>query len=165
MEHRIIVRDIRPPDLDEIVLINHAASPGVATLDLAAAGSLVATASVAWAAVESERVVGYLIAMLAAVHYDGDEFLWFKQRGADFLYVDQIALSARCRGHGIGRLLYASLEEWARSKPCRTLVCEVNLSPPNPGSLAFHAKCGFTEVGQMLTSDGRRAALHEKKIS
>jgi predicted GNAT superfamily acetyltransferase len=165
MEHRIIVRDIRPPDIGEIVLINHAASPGVATLDLAAAETLIAAASVAWAAVESERIVGYLIAMLPAVQYDGDEFLWFKRRGADFVYVDQIALAARCRGRGIGRVLYESLEKWARGNGGRTLACEVNLEPPNPGSLAFHARCGFIEVGRMLTSDGRHAALLERDIS
>lgn len=49
-------------------------------------------------------------------------------------------------------------------KQCRTVACEVNLALPNPGSLAFHAKRGFIEVGRMLTSDGRHVALLEKDI-
>ena len=28
------------------------------------------------------------------------------------------------------------------------LACEVNLDPPNPGSLAFHARLGFRPVGE-----------------
>ena len=30
------------------------------------------------------------------------------------------------------------------------LCCEVNLEPPNPGSLRFHHRIGFTEVGQSI---------------
>jgi predicted GNAT superfamily acetyltransferase len=28
------------------------------------------------------------------------------------------------------------------------LCCEVNVEPPNPGSLRFHERIGFAEVGQ-----------------
>jgi uncharacterized protein len=140
-------------------LINHEASPGVSTLDAAAAERLIAAASVAWAAVENDSIVGYLIAMLAAAHYDGEEFIWFKQRGEHFVYVDQIALDH-----------YA---EAAASVACCTrasrlgaqgIDAEHNLVPPNPRSWAFHARRGFIEVGRMLTSDSRRVALLERDI-
>jgi uncharacterized protein len=164
MQNRIFVRDIRPADIADIVSINHGASPGVSTLDLATAERLIAAASVAWAAVEDDRIVGYLIAMLADARYDGDEFLWFKQRGDDFVYVDQIAMAPLYRGRGVGGVLYDSLEHWAAGNKCRTVTCEVNLAPPNTGSLAFHASCGFVEVGRMTTSDTRHVALLEHDL-
>jgi predicted GNAT superfamily acetyltransferase len=87
-----------------------------------------------------------------------------KQRADDFVYVDQIALAPLDRGRGIGRALYNSLEQWGADNRCRTVACEVNLAPVNDASLAFHARCGFNEVGRMSTADGRYVALLEHHI-
>jgi len=164
MQNQIAVRDIPPFDIADIIAINQESSPGVSALDADAAEELLSSASVAWVAVDNERIVGYLIAMLAAARYDGDEFLWFKQRADDFVYADQIALAPLHRGRGIGRALYNCLEQWGAGNKCRTVACEVNLAPPNVASLAFHARCGFVEVGRMWTADGRHAALLEHYI-
>jgi predicted GNAT superfamily acetyltransferase len=34
------------------------------------------------------------------------------------------------------------------------VTCEVNLDPPNPESLAFHARLGFARVGEQETKGG-----------
>lgn len=52
----------------------------------------------------------------------------------------------------------------ARSAPgvpvAFVLTCEVNLEPPNPHSLAFHHRLGFTQVGEQVTTRGTvRVAL------
>ena len=36
------------------------------------------------------------------------------------------------------------------------MTCEVNLRPPNPGSMAFHRAMGFDEVGTQNTEGGSK---------
>jgi predicted GNAT superfamily acetyltransferase len=156
------IRDFAAADLADVLAINSGASPGVSRLDPLTAGALISMASIAWIAVREERVAGYLIGFLPASGYDGEEFLWFRQRRKSFIYVDQIAVAASSRGHGIGRRFYAELARWGCTHSCRSIVCEVNLVPPNPASLAFHRTCGFSEVGRLLVSDGREVALMER---
>jgi len=36
--------------------------------------------------------------------------------------------------------------------------------PPNPGSLAFHARLGFSTLSCLATRDGRNVVLLEKRI-
>ena len=46
------------------------------------------------------------------------------------------------------------------------LCCEVNLEPPNPGSLRFHQRIGFTEVGQSIPEYANyRVSYLSKSIS
>ena len=33
---------------------------------------------------------------------------------------------------------------------------EVNLDPPNPGSILFHEKMGFRELAQQIVGDGEK---------
>lgn len=156
------LRPFAAADLAEVLAINSGASPGVSRLDSVTALALMSMASVAWIAVREGRVAGYLIGFLPSSDYDGEEFLWFRQRRQDFLYVDQIAVASSSRGHGIGRRFYTELAQWGSAHSCRSIVCEVNLVPPNPASLAFHGTCGFSEVGRLLVADGREVALMER---
>jgi hypothetical protein len=55
------------------------------------------------------------------------------------------------RGQGLGQVLYDAIFGAARQELLAEVLCEVNLEPPNPGSLAFHDRLGFTEVGQLST--------------
>jgi predicted GNAT superfamily acetyltransferase len=41
--------------------------------------------------------------------------------------------------------MYEDLAAMAGDRP---LCCEVNLVPPNPGSLAFHERLGFAACGE-----------------
>ena len=57
-------------------------------------------------------------------------------------------------GAGLYRNLFESLPQASR------VTCEVNVRPPNPGSMAFHRDLGFTVVGEQDTEDGaKRVAL------
>lgn len=40
----------------------------------------------------------------------------------------------------------------------------MNLRPPNPRSLAFHASQGFVETGQLQVSDGRFGSRVEREL-
>jgi uncharacterized protein len=164
MHGPIFIRDVRRADLLEILAINEESSPGVCKLTLTGARRLISAATLAWVAMEEKRIAGYLIAFIESAMYAGEEFAWFKERGQNFVYIDQVALAPAYRGRGVGRTLYAELERWGARRRCRALHCEVNLDPPNPGSRAFHRSYGFIEIGQMGTSDGRHVALLQKEV-
>src|SRR5688500_8216080 len=90
----------------------------------------------------------FLIAFDERAAYDSPNYLWFRDRHARFVYVDRVAVAPHARGHGLGRLLYADLFRRARAAGHDLVGCEVNVTPPNPASDAFHAALGFSEVGR-----------------
>ena len=63
-------------------------------------------------------------------------------------------LAERLRSQGVGPRLYAAVEDVARADGASEVTCEVNVRPANPGSLAFHARLGFVEVGRQETKGG-----------
>ena len=69
-----------------------------------------------------------------------------------------------CRGGGIGRRLYESVEDWARGQGCRWLAAEINLEPPNPGSLEFHRRMGFVPIGQQAYPGGKVLSMQLRGI-
>jgi predicted GNAT superfamily acetyltransferase len=82
-----------------------------------------------------------------------------------FLYIDQVVVSGSVRRAGIGRRLYAVLEQAALLRGLCCLCWEVNTVPPNPGSLAFHGRLGFSAVGTLATRDPRNVSLLRKCLS
>ncbi len=153
----LAVRAATAADAAAVLAINAAARPGVAPLDrreltrLCGAGALVLIATLA-------QPAGYLIAFTAEAPYDGEEFRYF--RGAlsgSFVYIDQVAVTPHLRRYGIASALYRRLGSLTAAGT--RLCCEVNLEPPNPGSLLLHRRLGFGQMTQLLLADGRKVAL------
>lgn len=65
----------------------------------------------------------------------------------------------------MGRALYAELAKLAGTLGAQFLCCEVNTSPANPGSLEFHRRLEFTQIGAMDTSDGRTVPLLRRDLA
>jgi len=110
------------------------------------------------------RRIGDLDAFLLAfdqdARYDSPNFLWFCARYPRFVYVDRIVVASSARGRGCARRLYRDLFEHAAGAGHERVVCEVNTSPPNPVSDAFHATLGFVEVGTASVYDGSRTVRY-----
>ena len=110
------------------------------------------------------RRIGNLDAFLLAfdqdADYDSPNFLWFRARYPRFVYVDRIVVTTSARGRGCARRLYRDLFEHAAEAGHGRVVCEVNSSPPNPASDAFHAALGFVEVGTASVYDGSRTVRY-----
>src|ERR1700730_4943183 len=106
------------------------------------------------------RRIGNLDAFLLAsdqdADYDSPNFLWFRARYPRFVYVDRIVVAASARGRGCARRLYQDLFKQAGRAGHEHVVCEVNISPPNPASDAFHAAFGFVEVGTASVYGGSK---------
>lgn len=150
-----------PAHASEVLRINHSAGAAVFRLDARELSRLLAISPLhSIARGEDGAVRGYLLAFSRDDQYDGEEFLALRAAiDEPFLYIDQIAIDSRFRGAGIGRLLYEALAQRGRNLGSRVLCCEVNTSPPNPGSLGFHRRLGFRKVGVLSVSDGRTVAL------
>ena len=102
----------------------------------------------------------YLLAFDQDADYDSPNFLWFRTRYPRFVYVDRIVVVASARGRGCARRLYRDLFEHAERTGHERVVCEVNISPPNPASDAFHAALGFAEVGSASAHEGRKTVRY-----
>jgi uncharacterized protein len=110
------------------------------------------------------RRIGDLDAFLLAfdqdARYDSPNFLWFCSRYPGFVYVDRIVVAASARGRGCARRLYRDLFEHAADAGHERVVCEVNSTPANPESDAFHAALGFVEVGTASIHDGSKTVRY-----
>ena len=108
-----------------------------------------------------ERVVGFVFTFAPGTAYDSENYRWFAERYDDFYYLDRIVLDDDVRRLGLGRRVYADLEDVARDHG--RMVLEVNLDPPNEPSLAFHRSRGYAEVAELGT-DGKTVLLMEKSL-
>ena len=102
----------------------------------------------------------FLIAFDQAADYDSPNFLWLRERHARFVYVDRIVTAPQSRGRGLAAGLYRDLFAKAAAAGHDRILCEVNLDPPNPGSDAFHARMGFTEIGRAMRDDGAKTVRY-----
>ncbi len=148
--------ELRPytsADLPALVAINDAAFPAVPITPPEELAELVAMSRLTLVADDGEPA-GFVIALAPGRAYASENYAWFSARSTDFLYVDRIVLAARLQGRGVGPRLYAAVDEAARAEGASEVTCEVNVRPANPGSLAFHARLGFVEVGRQQTKGG-----------
>jgi uncharacterized protein len=107
---------------------------------------------------------GFLIAFDQDASYQSPNFLWFRTRYDRFVYVDRIIVAAHARGRGLARTFYEALFNRARTEGHDRVVCEVNLDPPNPDSLAFHAALGFAAAGEAVLANGKRVQYMERLL-
>jgi predicted GNAT superfamily acetyltransferase len=151
-------------DTAAIVAINGAGRPGVYPLTPEEVAATLGSASYVTVAELDGVVVGYVIGYTAADGCEGEEYAWFRARVPRFLYIDQVAVAPSARRAHVGMQLYAQAAAYARAHAIPALVCEVNLDPPNPASLQFHARLGFAEVGVLTVQDGRTVSLRQKAL-
>ena len=112
-----------------------------------------------------EKVAAFILAFDQKASYDSPNYLWFKERYSTFLYIDRIVVSDQYRRKGIADDLYNDLIEFAKTNNYPVLTCEIDKIPPNPGSIHFHDKHEFVEVGtQWLYNGEKQVSLRERKI-
>ena len=107
-------------------------------------------------------VAGFVLTFGAGTDYDSENYVWFTQRFGDgFAYLDRIVIAERFRRRGLGRFVYDELE--ALALPFGRMTLEVNVEPPNEGSLAFHGGRGYAELGRR-GDPGHVVALMVKEL-
>ena len=147
-----VVRNIEIPDLPRVHEINNANTPGVSELTMSELETDIKNCLYALA-IDNEHgeVCAFCITFDPNALDAGANHQWFADRFESFVYLDRIAIDSTHQNRGLGALLYQSVEQhMLKSAEHSLLCCEVNLEPPNPGSLRFHQRIGFTEVGQSM---------------
>lgn len=144
----MVIREAKTSDFQCIKDINASEEEKTSRIDVAKISQLNVWSDYHRVAVVGDQVVGFLLVMSDTSDYDGDNFRWFVERYSSFLYVDRIVIDQAHAGRGVGSALYGDLIEFATNQGCSVLCCEINVSPPNPASHAFHARFGFKEVGR-----------------
>ena len=143
----LLIRQAQATDFSRILDINATEEEKTSRIDLARIAQLDRWADYHRVAVIDDEIIGFLLVMSEASDYDGDNFRWFVERYDRFLYVDRIVIDRTAARSGIGSALYGDLIQFGATQGCPALCCEINVSPPNPVSHAFHARFGFNEVG------------------
>jgi predicted GNAT superfamily acetyltransferase len=163
----VLVRDLLGGDLPSALAINNASVPAVSELDMARFERLVEMAQLALGAFGTDdaraqsTLTGFCLVLAPGSDYSSVNYRWFCERYDDFAYLDRVAVHESQRSRGIGAALYAEVE---RRLAATWFTLEVNLRPRNDGSLRFHAREGFVEVGQQETDYGCLVSMQAKRL-
>lgn len=162
----IAIRPIGEDDHAAVLRINAGGRPGVAPLEGAELGRLLACGGLHLAALAGDRtIVGYALTIFSGDPYDGEEFRYFADRfDQPFIYIDQVAIDRQRKRQGVGSKLYGALIDRARARGIGMLCCEVNTAPANPVSLEFHQRLGFACIDAGSVRDGRQVAFLTKAL-
>lgn len=160
------LRAVDAADVPTLAALNDAAVPAVNALGTDGLAAHVRECDLALvAAGDDDGTLGFLLALAPGSGYASENYLWFSEHVPGSLYVDRVVVSPDAHGQGVGRLLYEAVDARARELGLGQVTCEVNLDPPNPGSLAFHTRLGFEQVGEQVTKGGTvRVALLAKPV-
>lgn len=150
-------------DFNAILALNEASVPNVNLISREELQWFVDNAAFARVANIDDRLAGFLIGLRPGTTYHSPNYRWFCDNYEDFAYIDRIAVSEWARRKGIAQTLY---KLFAQSQSDATvLTCEVNIRPPNVGSMLFHKQFGFRQVGTQETNNGEKeVALMEKSL-
>jgi predicted GNAT superfamily acetyltransferase len=159
------VRDFRAGDFDEVLRMNNENDPAVSWLER---DELEADLRVAKHAlvVGDDEVKGFCVTFASGLARDlGVNYRWFTEHYPDFVYLDRVVVDAPHRSQRLGEALYREVERRIREEAATTLfACEVNLRPRNDGSLRFHARLGFEQVGEQESKPGLVVAMLAKRV-
>ena len=158
----LIIRDLGPTDIEAATAINNANTPAVGEADAEHLAHLLGQSVIALAAVTpGDELAGFCIVLGPGADYGSVNYRWFTERYDDFVYLDRVAVAETARNAGVGTALYAEVERRAAAP---WFLLEVNLRPRNDGSLRFHHRLGFREVGQQETDYGILVSLLAKPL-
>ena len=105
----------------------------------------------------SERkVVAFLLAFTGESVYDSVNYLWFKQRLNNFIYIDRIVIDGTQHGKGLGKLLYQDLFDFAKTHNLHKITCEFYIQPPKEVSRKFHHNFGFHQLSTQWVAEGKK---------
>jgi uncharacterized protein len=157
------LRPITEADVPAVLALNHGFVDLLSPLDAERLLWLVGLADHADVVEVDDRVVGFVLTMAPGAAYDSQNYRWHAERYDDaFYYLDRIVIADEMRRRGLAGFVYDAMEDAAR--PFGRMTLEVNVDPPNLGSLAFHERRGYVEVGR-LGEPGHVVGLMAKELS
>ena len=101
-------------------------------------------------------VEAFILTLREDKEYDSINYLWFSNHYDKFLYIDRVVVSLKMQGKGLGKTLYEYIFNYAKETGVAYIAAEIDINPPNPGSIIFHEKFGFKEVGKQRVAGGEK---------
>jgi len=160
----VTVRKAEPGDEAFILALNAACVPSVSEMSAQDFRNIAGWAERVLIAEAGGRPAGFVILIRPGSAYPSDNYGWFETAYRRHLYVDRIAVSESARGTGAGRALYEAALLMARELGEERITAEVNEDPPNPESMAFHAKLGFRHLLSRPSRSGKVVAMLERPL-
>lgn len=139
-------RELSEIDVHSMWSINEQGLPGTGQVSQQEVADLLNLSSFAIGVFREEELLGFVICLSPGTDYKSLNYAWFNNKYNNFIYVDRIAVSLDQRDEGIGSKLYEEVIAYSQENAI-PIAAEVNLNPPNPGSMRFHNRFGFEEVG------------------
>ena len=157
------IKNVTPKDFADVLRLNEDSVPHV---------SSISTDDLQWFANNAvyfrmiridERLAGFLIGLRPGTSYSSPNYRWFSDNYDDFAYVDRVAVANWARRRGVAESFY---NDFGHSQSgVAVMTCEVNIRPPNTGSMQFHERQGFKRIGSQVIDDGEKEVAYlEKKI-
>ncbi|MCJ7590947.1 MAG: GNAT family N-acetyltransferase [Woeseiaceae bacterium] len=154
---------IQQTDYDEVLALNSESVPHVNLIGRDQLQWFDEHASFVQVAKIDERLAGFIIGLRPGTEYASPNYRWFCEHYDDFAYIDRVAVAKWARRQGIAEALYTAFANSQSGAP--VLTCEVNIRPANDGSMIFHERLGFRQVGSQETDGGKKeVALMEKAL-
>jgi len=152
-------------DIDAALELNNLNTPAVGELDRVQLQFLIDHSLYSFA-IGADTLHAFCITFAPGAPYTSVNYQWFSKKYTNFVYLDRIVVSEIMRNQTLGEKLYLAVEQRMIKDRCAPiLTCEVNLNPPNHGSIRFHNRIGFHEVGQQESKPGLTVSLLSKQIS
>tara|TARA_B100001559_G_scaffold300063_1_gene285824 strand:+ start:147 stop:584 length:438 start_codon:yes stop_codon:yes gene_type:complete len=129
-----------------MVEINEQGLPGTGKVTEAEMTDLLSLSTLALGVDDQGVIAGFVLCLLPNTRYGSLNYKWFNERYDEFLYVDRVAVAEEARSGGLGSALYDAVAAHAE-RLAYPVAAEVSLRPPNPGSMRFHARHGFDQIG------------------
>ncbi len=158
------ISDVTANDLDDVLALNEASVPQVNSLGMDEMRWFLDHAAYFRMVRRDDRLAGFLVGLTQGLDYASANYRFFCRRHEFFGYVDRVAVAVDSRQRGIASGLYEDFAATLRGH-VPVLVCEVNIRPSNPVSMAYHERHGFVRVGTQETEGGKKeVALLEKRL-
>jgi len=151
-------------DIDAALELNNLNAPAVGEIDRTQLEFLIEHSLYSFA-IGADSLHAFCITFAPGAPYTSVNYQWFSQNYSEFVYLDRIVVSEKMCNNSLGAKLYAAVEQRMIKDRCAPLLtCEVNLNPPNTGSIRFHNRIGFHEVGQQDSKPGLTVSLLAKNL-
>ena len=150
----IILKDYQDDFFDFVLSSNSLNEPQVGFLDKEKLQLLLNQSNYCKVALYNNEPAGFLLCLPEDVDYGSLNYKWVSERYSNFIYIDRISVIEKFQNVNIGTALYTDLGYFSIEKGYDNILCEVNIMPPNPGSIRFHKKFDFVECGSQFT-EGR----------
>ena len=140
------IRSLTHDDINSMWEINEQGLPGTGKVSVQEIGNIMQISELALGIFQEEQLLGFVLCLLPKSNYGSLNYAWFNERYDKFIYVDRIAVLTTCRYMGVGSLLYQEVVKYSERHNVM-IAAEVSLKPPNEGSMRFHYRFGFRDVG------------------